>query len=49
MKQARKPRPLTLLYRGQYLFLMPFELSISELKRVRDWLNRAIAWKEALK
>lgn len=44
MERVRKPKPLTITYKGQKLLLKPENVGLEELKRVHSWLGRYIKY-----
>lgn len=42
MKMPRQPNPLRVMYG----YLHPERLSMKKMLELRDWINRAIAWRE---
>jgi hypothetical protein len=44
-KIIRKPRPIIIKLNGRREVLKPFNLPLSELERVKDWLERVCEWK----
>ena len=42
----RQPNPLKLYFDGEYRWLRPWKIPLSEMKRVHSWLGRVIQWKE---
>lgn len=43
-KNLRKPKPIPIYYKGSNLKLVPCDVGIKETRKVRDQLNKALAY-----